>query len=100
VLKFEVTSPGGTHQLHVGGLFLRMYDPATPPLSGLLPGLWLDATDGYVIIVGVPPTGWNFQITLPPGALGAMLRWQTMMLTPNPVNGLFALSDAYDFYEN
>ena len=99
VMHIEVTSPGGTHQLHVGGLFLQLHDPWAPPITGLIPGLWLDGTDGYVIIAGVPPTGWNFNITLPAG-LGQMLRWQALMLSPNPANGLFALSNAADFYED
>ena len=29
-----------------------------------------------------------------------MFRWQALMFVPNPSNGLFALSDAHDFFTN
>jgi hypothetical protein len=98
-MRFEVTSPGGTHQLHIGGLFLQLHDPWAPPINGIVNGLHLDHDDGYVLIVGVPPTGWNFSIVMPPNVSQQLLRWQALMITPNPANGLFALSNAFDFLQ-
>ncbi|HEX5054357.1 MAG TPA: hypothetical protein VFZ65_21440 [Planctomycetota bacterium] len=95
-MHFEVTSPLGTHQLDIGGLFLQLHDPWAPPLSGLVPGLHLDHEDGWVIIVGVPPTGWSLSLVMPPGVSQQLLRWQVLMLTASPGNGLFALSNAHD----
>ncbi|MEO6595027.1 MAG: hypothetical protein ABIP94_09780 [Planctomycetota bacterium] len=95
-MHFEVTSPLGTHQLHVGGLFLQLHDPWAPPIAGILPGLHLDHDDGYVLIVGVPATGWTLSLVMPPGVSQQFLRWQALMLTTNPSNGLFALSNAHD----
>lgn len=100
VMNLEVTSPGGSHVAHVGGVFLQLHNPWAPPLTGLLPGLWLDHEDGYVIVPGVPATGFAFNITLPAGLSTSMLRWQALMLTPSPSNGLFALSNAFDFYND
>ncbi len=95
-MHFEVTSPLGTHVAHVGGLFLQLHDPWAPPIQFGIAGLHLDHGDGYVVIPGVPASGWTFGITLPPVG-SQLLRWQALMLVPNPVNGLFALSNAYDF---
>lgn len=100
VMNFEVTSPLGSHQLHIGGLFLQIHTPWAPPISGLLPGLWLDHDNGYVIFPGVAPGGWNFSITMPPGLGSQILRWQALALGGAPANGLFALSNAFDFYQN
>jgi len=100
VMNFEVTSPLGSHQLHVGGLFLQIYNPWAPPTAGLLPGLWLSQDNGYVIIPGVAPGGWTFNITVPPGLGSQILRWQALALGGMPANGLFELSNAFDFYEN
>jgi len=98
-LDLLVTSPGGTHNAHVGGLFLQIHTPAAPPVSLGINGLWLDHSDGAVVIPGLGPNGFNFSITLPPGLGNQMFRFQALMLTPNPANGLFALSDAFDFYQ-
>ena len=100
LMKLQVTSPGGTHALHVGALFLQLFDPSTPPITGLLPGLHIDNGSTYLIIAGVPASGFNFNITLPAGLSPQILRWQALMLTPNPANGLFALSDARDFWQD
>ncbi|HEB53887.1 MAG TPA: hypothetical protein ENI87_11600 [bacterium] len=100
VMNFEVTSPGGTHQAHVAALFLQIYNASSPPTAGLLPGLWLDQDNGYVLIPGVPPGGWTFNIAVPAGLSPQILRWQALALGGNPSNGFFALSNAYDFYEN
>ncbi len=95
-MHFRVTSPLGTHAAHIGGLFLQLHDPWAPPIQLGLPGLHLDHDDGWLLIPGVSPAGWTFSIVLPP--IGQqLLRWQALMLTPNPANGLFALSDAFDF---
>ena len=100
-MNLQVTSPMGTHQLHVGGLFLQLYEPFAPPLSGLLPGLWLDGQEGVIVIAGVPASGWTFSIQMPAGGLGTqVLRWQALMLGGTPANGLFALSNAVDFYQD
>lgn len=97
-VQLEVTSPNGTHQLHVGGLFLQIYDASAPPLSGIVAGLHLDHDDGFLVIPGVPASGWSFSFTMPAGVSGDFLRWQALMLTPNPANGLFALSSAHDLW--
>jgi hypothetical protein len=95
-MRFRVTSPNGTHAAHIGGLFLQLHDPWAPPVQLGIPGLHLDHDDGWLLIPGVAPGGWTFSLTLPP--IGQqLLRWQALMLTPNPVNGLFALSNAFDF---
>jgi hypothetical protein len=95
-MNIEVTSPLGTHALHVGGLFLQLHDPWAPPVNLGIAGLHLDHSDGSVVIVGVPASGWTFSIALPP--IGSqLLRWQALMLVPVPANGLFTLSNAYDF---
>jgi hypothetical protein len=95
-MNLEVTSPLGTHALHVGGLFLQLHDPWAPPIVYGIPGLHLDHSDGYVVIAGVPASGWSLNLVLPP--IGQqLLRWQALMLVPNPANGLFALSNAFDF---
>jgi hypothetical protein len=96
-MHFEVTSPAGTHALHVGGLFLEVHDASAPPISGVIPGLWLDRSDGFVLIPGVPQAGWTFNLVMPPNVSPGLFRWQALMLTPNPQNGLFALSNAHDF---
>ena len=95
-MHFEVTSPLGTHAANIGGLFLQLHDPWAPPVQLGIPGLHLDHADAYLLIVGVPATGWTFSLTLPPVGQ-KLLRWQALMLTPNPANGLFALSRAFDF---
>ncbi|MBL8754034.1 MAG: hypothetical protein JNK15_12110, partial [Planctomycetes bacterium] len=96
-MDFKVTSPLGTHQLHIGGLFLQLHDPWTPPVNLGIQGLHLDHDDGWVPIVGVPASGWTFSLTMPAGIPQQLVRWQAIMLTPTPVNGLFATSDAFDF---
>lgn len=95
-IHLQVTSPLGTHAGHIGGVFLQLHDPWAPPIQLGVAGLHLDHADAYVLIAGVPPSGWSFSLTLP--AIGPQLiRWQAMMLVPAPANGLFALSDAFDF---
>ncbi|MFK7743184.1 MAG: hypothetical protein AB8H80_22910 [Planctomycetota bacterium] len=98
-LDIEVTSPNNTHQANVGALAMQIHTPGAPPLSGLLPGLWLNQADGLVVIPGLPTGSWNFSITLPPGLANQMFRFQALMLTASPTNGLFALSNAFDFYQ-
>lgn len=95
-MHFQVTSPNGTHALGIGGLFLQLHDPWAPPVQLGIPGLHLDHADGWLPIVGVPAAGWTFSLTLPPVGQ-QLLRWQALMLMPNPSNGLFALSRAFDF---
>ncbi|MBZ0153377.1 MAG: hypothetical protein K8J09_17770 [Planctomycetes bacterium] len=97
-MHFRVRSPLGTHQAHIGGLFLQLHDPWAPPLSGILQGLHIDHSDGYVMIVGVPGSGWNFSLPMPAGVTG-ILRWQALMITDAPANGLFALTDAHDIWQ-
>ena len=100
-MKFELTSPNGTHAFSVAALALQLHDPWAPPIVLGVPGLWLDHADAMLTIVGVPATGWNFSLTLP--AIGQqLLRWQALAIpllptSPVPSNGLFALSRAYDF---
>ena len=100
-MKFELTSPNGTHAFSVAALALQLHDPWAPPVVLGLPGLWLDHADAMLTIVGVPATGWNFSLTLP--AIGQkFLRWQALAIpllptSPTPANGLFMLSKAYDF---
>lgn len=96
-VQVQVTSPLGTHQLHVGGVFMQIHDASAPPISGILPGLHLDHDNGWLLIAGVPANGWSFTFTMPLGLTG-MFRWQALMLTPNPMNGLFALSNAHDHW--
>jgi hypothetical protein len=98
-LDLEVTSPGGTHNAHVGGLFLQIHTPTAPPIDLGISGLWLDHSDGVVVIPGLPTGNFQFSVTLPPGLGDQMFRFQALMLTPSPSNGLFALSDAFDFYQ-
>jgi hypothetical protein len=100
VLNVQVSSPGNSHTAHVGGLFLQIHDPWAPPLAGLIPGLWLDSSNASVIIPGLPVSGFQLNVTLPAGFTTQMFRWQALMLTPNPANGLFALSNAHDFYHD
>lgn len=97
-VQLEVTSPNGTHVAHIGGLFLQIHDASAPPLSGIIPGLHLDHDDGYLVIPGVPAAGWSWSFTMPAGINRDFLRWQALMLTPNPANGFFALSDAHDLW--
>ncbi|HEX6813417.1 MAG TPA: hypothetical protein VF384_17495 [Planctomycetota bacterium] len=94
-MHLRVTSPAGTHALHIGGLFLEVHDASAPPLSGVIPGLHLDRADGWLLIAGVPQTGWTLSLVMP-ATNPTLLRWQALMLTPNPLNGLFALSNAHD----
>jgi hypothetical protein len=96
-VQFEVTSPLGSHQFHVGALFLQAHDASAPPLSGIIPGLHLDHADGSVVIAGVPAAGWTLGFTMP-STIAGMYRWQVLMLTPAPSNGLFALSNAHDMW--
>jgi hypothetical protein len=44
----------------------------------------------------VPQAGWTWNLVMPPNVSPSLLRWQALMLTPNPQNGLFALSNAHD----
>ena len=97
-MNLQVTSPLGTHAAHIGGLFLQLHTPAAPPVNLGIAGLHLDHDDGYVVIPGVAPTGFNFSMVMPAGFTGLILRWQSLMLTPNPANGLFALSNAHDLW--
>lgn len=96
-MNLQVTSPLGSHQFHVGGLFVQLHDPYAPPIQLGIQGLHLDHYDGYVVIPGVPAAGWTFNLTMPPGFSQQLLRWQALMLVPAPVNGLFTLSNAFDF---
>ena len=98
-LDLEVTSPGNTHVAHVGALAMQIHTPGAPPLSGLLPGLWLDHADGLLIIPGLASGSWTINIPLPSGLGDQMFRFQALMLSPSPSNGLFALSNAFDFYQ-
>lgn len=100
VLNVEVSSPGNSHTAHVGGLFLQIHNPWAPPVAGLIPGLWLDNSEVSVIIPGLPVTGYQLNVTLPAGFGNFMFRWQALMLTPTPANGLFALSNAHDHYQD
>jgi hypothetical protein len=97
-ITLRVTSPGGTHALHVGGLFLQLHTAAAPPLQLGIAGLHLSSDNGWLLIPGVAPTGFSFSLPIPQGTAGTILRWQALMLTPNPVNGLFALSNAHDLW--
>jgi len=96
-MDFDITSPGATHQTSLGALMVQVHDPLAPPMSGLIPGLWMNQVDGFVWIMGVPTTGFQFSIQVPAAAQG-MFRWQTLMFVANPANGFFALSDAKDFF--
>ncbi len=96
-MNFQVTSPLGTHQLHIGGLFLQLHDAWAPPINLGIQGLHLDHDDGWVLIYGVPASGWNWSFVMPAGVSQQMLRWQALMLAPVAVNGLFPLSNAFDF---
>ena len=100
VLNIEVSSPGNSHQAHVGGLFLQIHNPWAPPTAGLIPGLWLNNVSASVVIPGLPASGFSLNVTLPAGLGIQMFRWQALMLVPNPSNGLFALSNAHDFCQD
>lgn len=96
VMNFEVSSPNGTHTTTLGGLFLQIHDASAPPISGLLPNLWINDIQATVYIVNVPTGGWTFSFTLPPGVAGDFLRWQAIVLMAGASNGLFALTNAHD----
>lgn len=99
-MHLEVTSPLGTHQLHIGGLFVQLHDPWAPPLSGVIQGMHFDLNYlTYWLILGVPPTGWTLSLQLPAGVPQQLIRFQALMLNPNPVNGWFALSAAHDLMQ-
>ena len=98
-ITLQVTSPNGTHVPHIGGLFLQLHDASAPPLSNLIPGLHLDRADGSVAIPGVGSSGFQFSIVMPAGFGQQILRWQALMLMPNPSNGLFALTNAHDIWQ-
>ena len=96
-VQLQVTSPLGTHQFHVAALALQVHSASAPPFSGILPGLQLDHADVLLVIPGVPAAGWSLNLALPAG-LSGMFRWQALALSPSPLNGLFALSNAQDWW--
>ncbi|MCB9879420.1 MAG: hypothetical protein H6835_17640 [Planctomycetes bacterium] len=99
VMHFEITSPNGTHTNSLGLLVLELHQPSAPPIPGLIPGLWLDEAHGLVTINGVPPGGWSWSIQLPSSVVGS-LRWQALLCNATPANGIFAATDAFDFYQD
>ncbi|MFY9345742.1 MAG: hypothetical protein WAT39_24840 [Planctomycetota bacterium] len=96
-MHMRVTSPLGTHAAHIGGLFVQLHDPWAPPVNLGIAGLHLGGYDGYVVIPGASAAGWTFSLVMPAGFSQQLVRWQALMLVPAPVNGLFALSNAFDF---
>jgi hypothetical protein len=99
-LNFEVTSPGSTHAGNVGALFVQFHDLNAPPISQLIPGLWIDHYNWYSLIPPVGPAGWNLNLVLPPGVGFELMRWQAVMLglTTTPANGIFSTSEAHDMW--
>src|SRR5690606_21132740 len=67
VLNIEVSSPGNSHGANIGGLFLQIHNPWAPPVTGIIPGLWLNQINGSVVIPGLPMTGYSLNVTLPAG---------------------------------
>jgi hypothetical protein len=98
-MTVKVTSPGGTHAAHLGLLALQLHDPAVPPVSLGIAGLHISAPEALITIVGLPPSGFSLSLTMPPGFGQTILRWQAVMLMPNPSNGLFATSNAHDLWQ-
>lgn len=97
-ITLRVSSPGGTHVANIGGLFLQIHTPAAPPLQLGIAGLHLSSDNGFVLIPGVGAAGFNLSLQLPAGPGGSILRFQALMLMPNPANGLFALTNAHDLW--
>ncbi len=96
LVTLKVTSPLNTHAAHLGALFFQTHTPLAPPINLGFAGLHLDHADGELLIGGVNATGMTFSFTMPAGFAGSLVRFQSVFITPAPVNGLAAMSDAFD----
>jgi hypothetical protein len=99
VMNFEVSSPGGTHTLNPSGLFVQFHDLNAPPITGILPGVWIDHWDVAAIFAGAPPTGWTLSLVLPPGVPMDAMRWQAASIYGGAANGVFVTSNAHDLWQ-
>lgn len=104
VITFEISSPGGSFGTSsIALFFLEVYDSSVPHVPGFLQGVWLNNSSAEVLFFGIPPGGFQFSLTVPPGTLptpfggpGDFLRWQSFALLSTGVNGWVACSDAID----
>lgn len=98
-ISMNVSSPGGLHASNIGALLVQFHDLSAPPISNLLPNLWVDHWDWYTVLVGASVAGTTTTLTIPPPLPFQALRWQAFMLgfapTP-PANGVVFLTDAHD----
>jgi hypothetical protein len=98
-MTLKVTSPGGTHAAHPGLLALQLHDASAPPVAFGIAGLHIGAPEGVLSIFGLPSSGFSVTLTMPPGFGQTILRWQAIMLMPNPSNGYFATTNAHDLWQ-
>lgn len=96
MVTIKVTSPLNTHAAHLGALFFQVHTPLAPPIDLGFAGLHLDHADGELLIGGLNATGLQFSFAMPAGFAGTLVRFQSVFLNPAPVNGLAAMSDAFD----
>lgn len=98
-IHMDVSSPSGLHAGNIAALLVQFHDLSAPPISGLIPGLWVDHWDWSTVLVGVPVGGTTTTLTIPPPLPFQVLRWQAFALgyaAVPPANGLVFLSDAHD----
>ena len=75
---------------------LQVYPTGQPPIPiAALPGFHLSTVHGQVA-TPLPPAGVSLSFSVPPGGAGATLRLQSVALSPQAQNGLYAASDAHD----
>lgn len=98
-VHIDLSSPGGIHASNLVALLVQFHDLSAPPITGLLPNLWVDHWDWFTVLFGVPPTGTTTTLVIPPPLPFQAMRWQAFGFAYTPVppaNGLIFFSDAHD----
>lgn len=94
--RFRLTSPGGTF---VGGFVafvFEVYRTTGPMPLELLPGVQVDRADSLVPVVGLAATGAQYDIAIPPGYAGHVIRAQGLVISSLTQSGFLGTSPAHD----
>jgi len=96
-IRHVVTSPGGTFQGGLAALVVQVYDRTTPPIPAL-PGVYLSQVGAAFYAAPLQPGGFVFDLPVPVGVAGGVVRAQGIALSAGTQNGLYAATNAHDVF--
>jgi hypothetical protein len=95
-VRFALRSPGGMFAGAFAAFAFEVYHENGPLPAQLLPGVQLDRADNLIAVVGLPTTGATFDLTIPPGLAGTVVRTQGIVISPATLGGFLGTSAAHD----